>query len=177
MVRVGGLATIVKDDISKRTGNKYLKFTLEDENTKVTILCCNDKYKNYANIVKNGEFYIVTGQLRMNAEITIFLENVSTLDEFLSEFTKQVQLYLIREKTTSKTLDDLANLLSNFKGECPLLLEFYYPDGQYAWLKAGESFNIRPCLELKNAVNNLCGPETWNDRLEVPDLPIPQHFF
>ena len=48
---------------------------------------------------------------------------------------------------------------------------------QYVLMKTGENFNIRPCAELKDAVNNLCGPETWSPRLEVPDLPMPQRFF
>ena len=174
MVRVGGLAGNVAKGISKKTGKDYLTFTLEDENAKISILCFGDDSRHYANIVKNGEPYIVTGQLNTGDEIKIFPESVATLDGFLRESTKQVQLRLIHEKVTSQTLDDLVKLLSNFKGNCPLLIGFYFPDGQYAWLETEETFNIRPCAELKDAVNNLCGPKTWSVRLEVPDLPAPQ---
>ncbi len=114
----------------------------------------------------------MTGQLNANEKETkLFAEEVAPLYTFLRDCTQQVHIKLDHKQTTPEKLDDLFKLIRNFNGSCPLLIGFYYPDGQYVWLESDEAHFIRPEKELADAVNALFGSRSWSVRLNIPPLP------
>lgn len=172
MVRTAGLATEISRGLSKKSGKPFLSFKLQDGEGDVAVLNFGDQCEKWFSLLKEGEPFVVTGQLNISdKENKIFAEEITPLYTFLQTCTRQVQIRLEHEETSPKKLDDLFKLVQNFKGECPLLIGFYFPDGQYAWMESAESFFVRPAKELADAVDALLGPKTWSTRLKLPPLP------
>lgn len=171
MVRVGGFPSSISKGIAKKSGKPFLSFKVEDDQGSIQILCFGDNTDRFAASLKTDHPCIVTGQLNKGDESKIFAEDVRGLDPFLRDCTEQVQIRFDHSRVTSETLENLFKLLQNYKGPVPVLIGFYFPDGQYAWLETNESFSIKPSRDLAEAVESLCGPKTWSTRLKIPPLP------
>lgn len=177
MVRVGGLVRNIVKGISKKAQKPYLSFMLEDENATIPVLCAGENVERYANTLQPDAPFIVTGQyIGQESGAKIFPEQISSLDNFILHYTKQAQIRLEHKNLTPEKLQQLFELLKNFKGKCPLYIGFYFPDGQYAWLQVDDTFNINPTRELGEAVKNICGKKSWTFRLEPPPLPAPRRW-
>jgi DNA polymerase-3 subunit alpha len=177
MVRTAGLATGITKGLSKKNSKPFLSFQLQDGEGSIAVLNFGDQSERWGSQLKEGEPYVVTGQLSAgDKENKIFAEEIIPLYTFLQNCTQQVQIRLDHAKTTHEKLDDLFKLVRNFKGDCPLLIGFYFPDGQYAWIESAESFFVRPVKDLADAVNALLGPRTWSTRLKLPPLPEPKRW-
>jgi DNA polymerase-3 subunit alpha len=172
IVRIAGLASGITKGITRKSGKPFLSFQLEDGQGSVSILGFGEQSEKWFPLLKENEPYIVTGQLNANEKETkLFAEEVAPLYTFLRDCTQQVHIKLDHKQTTPEKLDDLFKLIRNFNGSCPLLIGFYYPDGQYVWLESDEAHFIRPEKELADAVNALFGSRSWSVRLNIPPLP------
>ena len=173
MVRIGGLVQNISKGISKKTEKPFISFTLEDENSSVGILCFADNALKYDSVIQKDMPVIVTGQITKEASgnIKLFPESIESLEAFKRQSTTQAQIRLRRGEITEEILEKLYTLIKNFPGTCPLLIGFYFQDGQYAWVETGNSLRIKPCKDLEEAVDNLCGPKTWSIRVDPPPLP------
>ena len=92
VTRVGGLIAAVQRGISRRTNKPYAIATIEDLKDSFQVLCMNENYDKYQELLLANRTVLVIGEAT-NSESTpkIFPQEIIPLDDAPAKFTRQVQ--------------------------------------------------------------------------------------
>ena len=107
MTRIGGLVVEVQKGISKKSGKPYAMVTLEDLEGSVQILCLNENYDKFANLLVPKKALLVTGEVNLSEDKPkIFPQEIIPLRRRArSLYTKQVHLRLQMAHLTAGDLE------------------------------------------------------------------------
>ena len=168
LTRIGGLIAVVQHGVSKKSGKPYSMVTLEDLEGSVQILCMNENYDKYRELLKPNKAILVVGEVNTGDERPkIFPQEILPLEDAPKRFTKQVHLRLHTAHVKPEQLDSVRELVAAHPGKCPLLLCFMRPGGEVVFVDTNERFNVAPSLELQQEADARFGEETYYAKVDT----------
>ena len=168
LTRIGGLIAAVQNGVSKKSGKPYSLVTLEDLQGSVQLLCLNENYDKYRELLAPGKAVLVIGEVNVGDDRPkIFPQEIMPLEDAPLRFTKQVHLRLHTAHLKPEHLDSVHELVTAHPGKCPLFLCFVRPTGQVIFMEAHEKFFIAPSRELQQAADARFGEDTYYAKVDT----------
>ena len=168
MTRVGGLIAAVQNGVSKKTSQPYALVTLEDLEGSVQVLCMNENFDKYRDLLAPNTAILVVGEVAAGDDkAKIFPQEILRLEDAPRKYTKQVHLRLHTAHLNPDQLDLIHEIVAGFAGRCPLFLCFKRPSGEIIVVEAHERFNVTPSVELQKAVDGMFGEETYYAKVDT----------
>ena len=167
LTRIGGLIAAVQNGVSKKSGKPYSIVTLEDLEGSVQVLCMNENYDKYRELLKPNKAVFVIGEVNTSDERPkIFPQEILPLEDAPKRFTKQVHLRLHTAHLKPEQLDSIRELVAAHPGKCPLLLCFMRPGGEVVFVDTNERFSVTPSLKLQQEADARFGEETYYAKVD-----------
>jgi DNA polymerase III subunit alpha len=167
LTRIGGLIAAVQNGVAKKSGKPYLIVTLEDLEGSVQVLCMNENYDRYRDLLKPNKAIFVVGEVNTGDERPkIFPQEIMPLEDAPKRFTKQVHLRLHTAHLKPEQLESVRELVAAHPGKCPLLLCFMQPGGEVVFVDTNEHFNVTPSLKLQQEADTHFGEETYYAKVD-----------
>ncbi len=168
LTRIGGLIAAVQNGVSKKSGKPYSMVTLEDLEGSVQVLCMNENYEKYRELLKPNTAILVVGEVNTGDERPkIFPQEIMPLEDAPRKFTKQVHLRLHTAHLQPEHLNAVRELVAAYPGKCPLLLCFMRPGGEIVFMDTNERFNVTPSLKLQQEADARFGEETYYAKIDT----------
>ncbi|MGV3773310.1 MAG: DNA polymerase III subunit alpha, partial [Verrucomicrobiales bacterium] len=173
VTRIGGMIGAVQQGISKKSGKPYAMVTLEDLEGSCQLLCMNENFDKYRELLKVGNAVLVTGEVQNGEDRPkIFPQEIIMLEDAPRKFTKQVHFKLHTAHLTPEKLEQARNLVSAYPGRIPFFLCLRQPTGEAIFIEAHEKFGVTPTRQLEKAADELFGEETYYAKVDTT-LPEP----
>ncbi|MEC8973402.1 MAG: OB-fold nucleic acid binding domain-containing protein, partial [Verrucomicrobiota bacterium] len=173
MTRVGGLIAAVQRGISRRTNKPYAIATIEDLKDSFQVLCMNENYDKYQELLLENKTVLVIGEAN-NSENTpkIFPQEIIPLDDAPAKFTQQVQFRLNGSELGPEKMDEILGLATSHPGRCPLYLCIQQQDSRLVFIDTSDKHFVRPSEQLRVEVNEMLGPDSYYAKVDTA-LPEP----
>ena len=173
VTRVGGLIATVQRGSSRRTNKPYAIATVEDLKGSFQVLCMNENYDKYQELLLSNKTVLVIGEAN-NSEATpkIFPQEIIALDDAPAKFTQQVQFRLNGSELGPEKMEELHGLATSHAGRCPLFLCIRQQDGRLVFIDTSEKYFVRPSVKLRDEVNGMLGPDSCYAKVDTT-LPAP----
>jgi DNA polymerase-3 subunit alpha len=168
LTRIGGLIAAVQNGVSKKSGKPYSMVTLEDLEGSVQVLCMNENYDKYRELLTPGKAILVIGEVNTGDERPkIFPQEIMALEDAPRRYTRQVHLRLHTAHLRPESLDSVRELVSAYPGKCPLFLCFVRPAGEVVFVEAHTRYSVAPSRELQKAADDMFGEETYYAKVDT----------
>jgi DNA polymerase III subunit alpha len=172
ITRLGGLIAAVQTGVSKKSGKPYSLATLEDLEGTVQVLCINENYDKYRELLVQGKAIFVIGEVNTGDDRPkLFPQEIMALEDAPRRFTKQVHLRLHTAHLAAESLEQLRELVAAHSGRCPLFLCFMRPTGEVIFLETHEKFRVTPSARMQEGVDAMFGKDTYYAKV---DLSLPE---
>ncbi len=172
LTRIGGLIAAVQNGISKKSGKPYALVTLEDLEGSVQVLCMNENFDKYRDLLILNKAILVIGEVNTGDDKPkIFPQEIMALEEAPLRFTKQVHLRLHTAHVGPEHVESIRELVAAHPGKCPLFLCFVRPTGEVVFVETHEKFFVSPSRELQQAADEMFGEETYYAKADT-SLPV-----
>ncbi len=173
VTRVGGLIGAVQRGISRRTNKPYAIATVEDLKGAFQVLCMNENYDKYQELLQPNKTVLVIGEAN-NSEDTpkIFPLEIIALDDAPAKFTEQVQFRLNARELGPEKMEELHGLATSHPGRCPLFLCIRQQDGRFVFIDTSEKYFVRPSVQLREEVTEMLGSDGYYAKVDT-SLPEP----
>jgi len=167
MTRIGGLIAAVQNGVSKKSNQPYAMVTLEDLEGSVQVLCMNENFEKYRDLLTPNTAILVVGEVATGDDKPkIFPQEIMRLEEAPKKYTRQVHLRLNTAHLTPDQIDLIHEMVAGFSGRCPLFLCFKRPAGEIIFVETHERFHVTASVELQKAVDGLFGEETYYAKVD-----------
>ncbi|MCZ7636268.1 MAG: OB-fold nucleic acid binding domain-containing protein [Verrucomicrobia bacterium] len=168
------MITGVQQGLSKKTQKPYALATLEDQDGTVQLLCLNENFDKFRDLLQPKAVLLVTGEVNLGDDRPkLFPVDMLPLEEAPRRFTKQVHVRVPTVELVPK-LDAVRALVTQHRGKTPLLLCLAQPQGELVFIEAHEDFFVLPSLRLQNDLEALLGPGTYYAQVDLTLPPKPQ---
>lgn len=174
LTRIGGLIAVVQNGMSKKSGKPYSIVTLEDLEGSVQVLCMNENYEKYRELLVPNKAILVIGEVNTSEDKPkIFPQEIMPLEDAPKKYTKQVHLRLHTAHLKPDDIEAVCELVAAHPGKCPLFLCFMRPTGEVIFLQPHERFGVLPSQALQQAANARFGEDTYYVKVDT-SLPEKQ---
>jgi len=168
LTRIGGLVAAIQNGVSKKSNKPYSLVTLEDLEGSVQLLCMNENFDKYRELLQPNAAVLVVGEVNNGDDKPkIFPQEIIPLAAAPRKYTKQVHFRLHTAHLKPESLDSVHELAAAHPGRCPLFLCFMRPAGEVVFVEAHEKFSVAPSLELQQAANARFGEETYYAKIDA----------
>ncbi len=162
MTRIGGMVAAVQHGISKKSNKPYAMVTLEDLVGTVQILCMNENYDRFRELLQVNKALLVIAEVTTGEEKPkLFPQEIIPLEDAPRRYTKQVHFRLHTAHLTGEHLERLRDLATAHAGKCPLFLCLRQPGGEVIFIETDERYRVTPSAALHTAVDELLGEDTY----------------
>ena len=158
-VRLCGILTDLKKHIDRKKRTMvFLK--IEDFTGSLEGIVFSDPYEKYQQNIYDDSLVMVMGKIntRETESAKILIDEVITLDEARKRFTKNLCLAFETEQVSESLINELKELLENYKGEIPVFFNVKTPDKGDFVLRL-KSVKVSPSLELVEQLRDKVGRE------------------
>ena len=172
VTRIGGLVAAVQNGISKKNNKPYSMVTIEDLEGSVQVLCMNENFDKFRDLLQPNKAVLVVGEVNNGDEKPkIFPQEMIALEDAPRKYTKQVHLRLHTAHLKPESLAGVQELTASFPGRCPLFLCFMRPAGEIVFVETNERFSVAPSMELQKAADERFGEDTYYVKVDstVPE--------
>ncbi|MDA1273630.1 MAG: DNA polymerase III subunit alpha [Verrucomicrobia bacterium] len=171
MTRIGGMVGAVQAGVSKRTNKPYALVTLEDLHGSLQVLCMNENYDKYRDLLVVNQTVFVIGEVNTGEDKPkIFPQEILHLDDAPKRFTQQIHFRLYVAHLNRDRLEGIRDLATAHSGKCPLFLCMILPGGGIVFVEAHERYYVSPSKELQEAVDAFIGENTYYAKVDQ-ELP------
>ena len=168
LTRIGGLIAAVQNGVSRKSGKPYSMVTLEDLEGSVQILCMNENYDKYRELLTPNRAILVVGEVNTGDDRPkIFPQEIMPLEDAPRRFTRQVHLRLHTAHLKPEQLESVRELVAAHPGKCPLLLCFMRPGGEVIFVDTNERFSVMPSQKLQQEADARFGEETYYAKVDT----------
>ncbi len=162
MTRIGGLVGAVQKGISKKSSKPYALATLEDLSGSVQVLCLNENYEKFKDLLLPNKPILVTGEVNLAEDKPkIFPQEIIPLEDAPRAYTKQVHLRFHSSNMKPGDLEAARDLIAAHPGKCPLFLCMIRSGGEVVFIETHQRFTVCPSLALQQAVDERFGEDTY----------------
>jgi DNA polymerase-3 subunit alpha len=168
LTRIGGLIAAVQNGVSKKSGKPYSMVTLEDLEGSVQVLCMNENYDKYRELLVPNKAILIVGEVNTGDDRPkIFPQEIMPLEDAPRRFTKQVHLRLRMAHLKPEQLESVRELVAAHPGKCPLLLCFQHPGGGFVFMDTSKHFSITPSQQLQQEADARLGKDTYYAKVDT----------
>jgi len=168
VTRIGGLIGAVQQGVSKKNGKPYAMVSLEDLEGSVQILCMNDNYDKFRDLLVANKAILVVGEVNTGEDKPkIFPQEMMLLEDAPKKYTKQVHFRLNTAHLTEQGLKSIRDVASANGGKCPLFLCLRRAGGELVFIETHEKFSVAPSRELQRCVDEQFGEETYYAKVDT----------
>jgi DNA polymerase-3 subunit alpha len=168
LTRLGGLIAAVQQGISKKSNKPYAMVTLEDLQGSISMLCMNENYDRYRELLVPNKAVMVVGEINHGDDKPkIFPQEIMPLPDAPRKFTKQIHLRLHTAHLNPEALESIRQLAMVHSGKCPLFLCLMRPAGEIIFIETHEKFFVTPSTRLQQAADELFGEETYYAKVDT----------
>ena len=162
LTRLGGIVASVQQGISKKSNKPYLLATLEDQEGTVQVLCLNENYEKFRNLLVAGNALLIVGEVNLGDDKPkVFPQDIMPLDDAPGRLTRQVHLRLDTGQLTGNHLETARELVAAHAGKCPLFLCLMRPTGEVVFIETNEKYWVTPSRQLQQSVEETFGKEAY----------------
>ncbi len=178
-VSVGGFVASRRETQTKK-GDRMAFLTLEDVAGRVDVIVFPDVYREGVRFLHEEEPIVVQGRLEL-ADVggeaageeedemdrrreedrrkgaKIIAAKIIPLRELRFAKKSSVHILLDAGEATRERLEELRDILLDFRGPCPAYLHLVEPSRRETILEMSQDFSVRPCSELAEKVDKLFG--------------------
>jgi DNA polymerase-3 subunit alpha len=172
MTRIGGLVGAVQKGISKKSNKPYALATLEDLSGSVQVLCLNENYEKFKELLTPNKPLLVTGEVNLSEDkAKIFPQEIIPLEDAPRAYTKQVHLRLHSANLKPGDLEAARDLIAAHPGKCPVFLCLMRTGGEVVFIETHQRYAVSPSLSFQQAVDEKFGEETYYAKVDaaLPD--------
>jgi DNA polymerase III subunit alpha len=168
LTRIGGLIAAVQNGVSKKSNKPYSLVTLEDLEGSVQMLCLNENYDKYRELLVPGKAILVVCEVNLGDDRPkIFPQEIMPLEDAPLRYTRQVHLRLHTAHVKPERLGEVRELILAHPGKCPLFLCFVRPTGEVIFMETHDKFFVKPSRELQQAADARFGEETYYAKVDT----------
>ncbi|MGN6552484.1 MAG: DNA polymerase III subunit alpha [Verrucomicrobiota bacterium] len=172
VTRIGGMIAAVQQGVSKKSGKPYAMVTLEDLEGSVQILCMNENYDKYRELLVTNKPILVIGEVNTGDEKPkIFPQEIMPLESAPRRYTKQVYLKLSTAHLNFENLEVIHQLVTAHPGKCQLFLRMEHTSGGFIYIDVHDRYRISPSIEFQQAIEQKFGHGTYS---AVVDTALPE---
>ena len=175
LTRIGGMISGLQQGVSKKSGKPYAMVTLEDLEGTMSMLCMNENYDKFRELLVPGKALLVVGEVNNDEDkAKLFPHEIMPLDEAPRKYTRQVHLRLHTAHLTPERLLSIRQVAEAHAGRCPLFLCLMRPSGEIIFIETHEKYGVAPSQQLQQAVDDLIGEETFYAKVDtsLPDRQL-----
>jgi len=156
-VILGGIINKIQIKTTKR-GEKMAIVVFEDLEGWVETVVYPKIYEKMAPRIKEDFVGFIEGKVEIKDDTAkLILNNVVSMDEAPSRYAKSVHIQMDPGKAKSQDLDILHQELQQMKGECPICLDFMYPEGGKVVVSTSAEFKIHPTPKVIQRLREIFG--------------------
>ncbi len=168
MTRVGGMVSAVQAGVSKKSGKSYAMVTLEDLTGSVQILCMNEAYDKYKDLLVLNAAILVIAEISTGEDKPkLFPQEILKLEEAPAKYTRQVHLRMHSRHLNDSLLESAHRIATSHPGRCPLFLCIEMPGGEIVFIEAHDRFRVAPSLALQREVEGLLGDGSYYAKVDT----------
>jgi DNA polymerase-3 subunit alpha len=168
VTRIAGMIGAIQQGVSKKSNKPYAMVTIEDLHGSLQMLCMNENYDRYLQLLKPGNPVLVIGEINNGEDKPkIFPQEIMPLEEAPRKFTRQVHLRLHTAHLDDAKLEQALGLASAHPGKIPLFLCLRYPTGEIIFIETHEKYFVSPTRALQEAADHLFGEETYYAKVDT----------
>jgi DNA polymerase III subunit alpha len=168
LTRMGGMISAVQQGLSKKNGKPYAMVTVEDLEGTMSMLCMNENYDKYRELLVPGKALLIVGEVNNDEDKPkIFPQEMLPLEDAPKKYTKQVHFRLNTAHLTPESLQAARALAEAHPGRVPLFLCLRRPTGELIFIEAHEKYFVNPSQQLRQAVDDLFGEETYYGKVDT----------
>jgi DNA polymerase-3 subunit alpha len=158
-VAVGGIVTALRL-IKTRKGERMASFVLEDLQGGVEALVFPETYKKVAARLAEDQIVLVKGRAEALEEgkARLLVSEVMALDQARLVEARAVTIRVPMPSWDRGTGERLRDILGSHRGDCPVTLELFQPEGLSVAVAPSAQFRVRPDATLQTEVETLLGP-------------------
>ena len=169
LTRIGGLIAAVQNGVSKKTGKPYALVTLEDLEGSVQVLCLNENYDKYRELLVPNKAILVVGEVNDGDDKPkIFPQEIMPLEDAPPRFTKQVHLRLHTAHLNPEHLDAVPRTgRRRIRANARCSSASCGPRARSSSSRRTTRFSVAPSRELQQAADDLFGEETYYAKVDT----------
>jgi DNA polymerase-3 subunit alpha len=168
LTRVGGMISAVQQGFSKKNGKPYAIVTLEDLEGTMSMLCMNENYDKYRELLMPGKALLIVGEVNNDEDKPkLFPQEIMPLEDAPRKYTKQVHFRLNTAPLTPESLQAARSLAEAHAGRVPLFLCLRRPGGELIFIETHEKYSVTPSQPLQQTVDDLFGEETYYAKVDT----------
>ena len=142
--------------------------TLEDLEGTVSMLCMNENYDKFRELLVVGKALLIVGEVNNDEDKPkLFPQEIMLLEDAPRRYTRQVHLRLPSAHLTPERLLTLRELAETHPGRCPLFLCLMRPTGEIIFIETHERYAVAPSRQFQQAVDDLVGEETYYAKVDT----------
>jgi DNA polymerase-3 subunit alpha len=167
MTRIGGMISAVQQGFSKKNGKPYAMVTLEDLEGTMSMLCMNENYDKYRELLVPGKALLIVGEVNNDEDKPkLFPQEIMPLEDAPRKYTRQVHLRLHTAHLKTESFEQTRQLVEAHAGKCPLFLCLKRPGGELIFIETHEKYFVTPSSALQQAADGLFGEDTYYAKVD-----------
>lgn len=161
-VTVGGIVSALRERVLKSGGGRMASFMFEDQFGEVEVVCFSKAFAQYEELLKGDQPLLIRGQLRIEGEgsarsASLRADEVLLLTAVRQRSVKHVLLQFSKSELNTQKLQQLADLLKRFPGDCKTYLRLQYPALGQATLILPSHFCVAPSDQFLMELEKIFG--------------------
>jgi len=168
LTRIGGMISALQQGFSKKNGKPYAMVTLEDLEGTLTMLCMNENYDKYRELLVPGKALLIVGEVNNDEDRPkLFPQEIMALDDAPRKYTKQVHFRLNAVHLTPEKLESARALCEAHPGRVPVFLCLRRAAGELVFIETHEKYSVAPTGAFQRAVDEMFGEETYYAKVDT----------
>jgi DNA polymerase-3 subunit alpha len=162
------MISAVQQGFSKKNGKPYAMVALEDLVGTMSMLCMNENFDKYRELLVPGKALLVVGEVNNDEDRPkLFPQEIMPLEDAPRKYTRQVHFRLNAVHVTEESLLAARAVCEAHPGRVPVFLCIRRAGGELVFLETHEKYLVTPSQALQQAVDNLFGEETYYARIDT----------
>jgi DNA polymerase-3 subunit alpha len=158
-VSVGGIVTALRL-IKTRKGERMASFVLEDLEGGVEALVFPETYKKVASRLAEDQIVLAKGRAEAldEGKARLLISEVLPIDQARLAEARAVTIRVPLAGWDRGVGERLRDILGSYRGDCPVTLELFRPEGGSVAVAPSALYRVRPDDGLRTALEALLGP-------------------
>ena len=161
-VIIGGIIKNVKHHITKKSGKRMAFLTLEDLKGEIDVVIFPDTYKENTRFFEEDKIIIIRGETSIKEEgVSVKGFEIFDVSDAVNKLTGGVKLKINTVGFTAERLRNLKQLIDDYKGDTPLILEVEKPAHYTVTIDLSEDSYIKPAYPFFKQIEEMFGEKRF----------------
>lgn len=163
-IRIAGVLKLLKSHTTKK-GDPMAFAAIEDQSASIETVIFPNLYVKAQHLLTGDEIVILEGEVQKNENIVKLIANkVVPIENAQEEWTNGVLIQIDEDYATTKTLEELKNLIELYPGDCTACFKICINDKPPVFVKLSEEFTTSADPVFFSQVEKITGKGTIETR-------------